>query len=127
MMQKHSAMNSSQKNCNRTFWAMCTTAVSAAVASTLCCIAPLVYLAFGVSSSWLVSLNELAWLQIPMLIVSLGAFGYGFWLLNFSNKIICTRYLSRRTLQILYWLIAIVMLFFLTYPYVLPYLLEVLE
>ena len=127
MMQKNSAMSSSQKNSNRTFWAMCTTAVSAAVASTLCCIAPLIYLTFGVSSSWLVSLNELAFLQIPMLIISLGAFGYGFWLLNFSNKIICTRYFSRRTLQILYWLMAIVMLFFLTYPYVLPYLLDVLE
>lgn len=106
---------------------MCTTAVSAAVVSTLCCIAPLIYLTFGVSSSWLVSLNELAFLQIPMLIISLGAFGYGFWLLNFSNKIICTRYFSRRTLQILYWLMAIVMLFFLTYPYVLPYLLELPE
>lgn len=124
MMQKNSAMNSSQKNSNRTFWAMCTTAVSAAVASTLCCIAPLIYLAFGVSGSWLVSLNQLAFLQIPMLIISLVAFGYGFWLLNFSNKIICTRYLSHRTLQILYWVIAIVMLFFLTYPYVLPYILE---
>ncbi|MCI7717967.1 mercuric transporter MerT family protein [[Pasteurella] aerogenes] len=120
-------MNSSQKNANRTFWAMCTTAVTAAVASTLCCIAPLVYLAFGISSSWLVSLNELAFLQIPMLIISLGAFGYGFWLLNFSDKIICTKYLSRRTLQILYWVMAIVVLFFLTYPYVLPMILEVLE
>ncbi|ABR74109.1 hypothetical protein CBG46_01585 [Actinobacillus succinogenes] len=120
-------MNSPQKSSNRTFWAICATAVSAAVASTLCCIAPLIYLVFGISSGWLVSLNELAFLQIPMLMISLGAFGYGFWLLNFSNKIICTKYLSRRTLQILYWIMAIVILFFLTYPYVLPYILELTE
>jgi len=120
-------MNSSQKSFNSRFWAICTAAVSAAVASTLCCIAPLLYLAFGISSSWLVSLNEFAFLQVPMLIISLGAFGYGFWLLNFSNKIICSKYLSRRTLQILYWMMAIVILFFLTYPYVLPYILEQIE
>ncbi len=120
-------MNLSPQNSNKTFWAICTTTVSAAVASTLCCIAPLVYLVFGISSSWLVNLNELAFLQIPMLILSLVAFGYGFWLLNFSGKIICSKYLSRRTLQILYWLIAGVILFFLSYPYVLPIILEYLE
>lgn len=54
----------------------------------------------------------------------LAAFGYGFWLLNFSNKIICTKYFSRRTLVILYWVVSVVVMFFLTYPYVLPYILE---
>ncbi|PVX41344.1 mercuric ion transport protein [Pasteurella langaaensis DSM 22999] len=120
-------MSSFQKNSNARFWTMCTTAVAAAVASTLCCIAPLFYLLFGISSSWLVSLNEYSFLQIPMLIISLGAFGYGFWLLNFSNKIICSKYFSRKTLQILYWIMAIVIGFFLTYPYVLPYILELIE
>lgn len=119
-------MNSSQKNSNRTFWVICATAVTTAAASTLCCIAPLIYLVFGISSSWLASLNGLAFLQIPMLIISLGTFGYGFWLLNFSDKIICTRYLSRRTLRILYWIMLPVILFLLSYPYVLPYILECL-
>ncbi|MCW9718896.1 mercuric transporter MerT family protein [Avibacterium sp. 21-599] len=119
--------NVNPKNANTKFWAICTTAVSAAVASTLCCIAPLFYLLFGISSTWLVSLNQLAFLQIPMLVISLFAFGYGFWLLNFSGKIICSKYLSRRMLQVLYWLMALIILFFLTYPYVLPYILDYLE
>lgn len=119
-------MNSSQKSANAKFWAMCTTALAAAVASTLCCIGPLIYLAFGVSSAWLVQLSEYSYLQVPMLVISLGAFGYGFWLLNFSDKIICSKYLSRRTLRILYWIMAPVILFFLSYPYVLPYILELL-
>ncbi|QIW15319.1 hypothetical protein A4G20_02695 [Pasteurellaceae bacterium RH1A] len=106
------------------FWAICTAALSAAVASTLCCIAPLIYLLFGVSSPWLMSLSELEFLQIPMLILSLATFGYGFWLLFFSNKIICSRYLSLRTLRVLYGLVAVVILFFLSYPYVLPWFLE---
>ena len=53
-------------------------ALSAAVASTLCCIAPLIYLVFGVSSTWLIGLGEYDYLRIPMLIVSLCAFAYGF-------------------------------------------------
>lgn len=103
---------------------MCVTAVATAVGSTLCCIAPLVYLVFGISSPGLMELNQLEFLQLPMLILSLIAFGYGFWLLNFSNKIICTKYLSRKTLVILYWIVFVVVIFFLTYPYVLPYILE---
>ncbi|WP_025235002.1 mercuric transporter MerT family protein [Mannheimia sp. USDA-ARS-USMARC-1261] len=121
-------MSSSPKNYNSSynnkFITMCITAVVTAVSSTLCCIAPLIYLLFGISSPWLMELNQLEFLQIPMLILSLCAFGYGFWLLNFSNKIICTKYFSRRTLVILYWVVFVIVMFFLTYPYVLPYILE---
>ncbi|MGC7589217.1 mercuric transporter MerT family protein [Bisgaard Taxon 46] len=117
-------MNSLQKNYNKNFIATCVTAVFAAVTSTLCCIAPLVYLAFGVSSTWLVSLHEYDYLRIPMLVISLVAFGYGFWLLTFSKKIICTKYLSRKSLTVLYAIVFVVMLFFLLYPTLLPYFLE---
>lgn len=102
---------------------MCVTAVVSAVTSTLCCIAPLIYLVFGISSTWLIELNRFEYLQIPMLIISLGAFGYGFWLLNFSKKIICSKYISIKWLKIWYWVMFVVILFFLTYPYILPYLL----
>lgn len=117
-------MNLFQKNYNAKFITVCMTAVATAVSSTLCCIGPLVYLVFGISSPWLMELNQLAFLQLPMLILSLIAFGYGFWLLHFSNKIICTQYLSRRTLVILYRVVFVVVIFFLSYPYVLPYILE---
>lgn len=117
-------MNLSQKKLNNRFFASCVTAVVAAVTSTLCCIAPLIYLVFGVSSTWLIELNQYDYLRIPMLIISLVAFGYGFWLLMFSKKIICTKYLSRKWLMILYWLVFVIILFFLTYPTVLPWILE---
>ena len=42
-------MNLLLKNYNNKFIASCITAVVAAVTSTLCCIAPLIYLMFGIS------------------------------------------------------------------------------
>ena len=99
-------------------------AVSAAVGSTLCCIAPLIYLLFGVSSPWLMSLSEYDYLQLPLLILSIGAFGYCFWQQYFSKKIILTRYFSRRTFMIFYGVALVVILFFLTYPYILPWILS---
>lgn len=117
-------MSTSQKNYRNRLLATGLTAIIAAVGSTACCITPLIYLLFGISSTWLVGLNEYEWLRIPLLVLSLGAFGYGFWLLVFSKKIICTKYFSRTTLIVLYWLVFLLILFFLTYPTVLPWILE---
>ncbi|TDQ59632.1 mercuric ion transport protein [Mesocricetibacter intestinalis] len=117
-------MTTAQKNYNKSFIASCVTAVLAAVTSTLCCIAPLLYLLFGVSSAWLVKLDALSFLRFPLLLLSLAAFGYGFWLLTFSKKIICSRYISRKTLLVLYGIMFIFILFFLLYPNLLPWLLE---
>ena len=117
-------MNSLLKNYNNKFIASCSTAVVAAVTSTLCCIAPLIYLMFGISSPWLIELNKFDFLRTPMLILSLGTFAYGFWLLMFSKRIICTKYMSRRALIIAYWLVFIVIIFFLAYPTILPWFLE---
>lgn len=117
-------MTSLPKNYNNKFIASCVAAVAAAVTSTLCCIAPLLYLLFGISSPWLIGLNKLDFLRLPMLVVSLGTFAYGFWLLMFSKKIICTKYMSRKGLIISYWLVFIVILFFLAYPTILPWFLE---
>ena len=112
-------MNSLLKNYNNKFIASCITAVVAAVTSTLCCIAPLIYLMFGISSPWLIELNKFDFLRIPMLILSLGTFAYGF-----SKRIICPKYMSRRALIIAYWLVFIVIIFFLAYPTILPWFLE---
>lgn len=116
-------MSTSPKSSNKLI-ATLMAALSAAIASTLCCIAPLLYLLFGISSPWLMSLGELTWLQIPMTILSITIFSYGFWLLFFSNKIICTKYISRNGLKILYLIVFAVILFFLLYPTLLPWILE---
>ncbi|WP_032092473.1 mercuric transporter MerT family protein [Necropsobacter rosorum] len=117
-------MSLAPKNYTNRFVAVCLTALAAALASSLCCIGPLIYLLFGVSSVWLIELNQFEFLRIPMLLCSLAAFGYGFWLLVFSKRIICSRYLSRRSLILLYWLVLALILFFLFYPTLLPWILE---
>ncbi|MGC7560816.1 mercuric transporter MerT family protein [Pasteurella sp. PK-2025] len=117
-------MNLPQNNANKRLIASGITAIMAAITSTLCCIAPLIYLVFGVSSSWLVSLNQLEYLRLPMLIIAVSSFGYGFWLLTFSKKILCTQFLSRKGFMGLYGIVFVIMLFFLFYPTLLPYFLD---
>ena len=117
----------SLKSSNKSFWIAIATALSAAVASTVWGIAPVIYLLFGVSSTWLIGFGEYDYLRIPMLIISLCAFAYGFWLLMFSKRIICSKYISRKKLIVLYWVVFIVMLFFLTYPTLLPWILELTD
>lgn len=40
------------------------------------------------------------------------------------QKIICSKYISRKKLIVLYWIVFIMMIFFLTYPTILPWILE---
>ncbi|MDH2924595.1 mercuric ion transport protein [Nicoletella semolina] len=89
-------MNSVQKQSNKSFFVAMFTLVAEALGSTACCIAPLIYLLFGFSSPWLVSL-------------SMNIYKYH-----------CYQYISRQTLKILYMITFVVILFFLSYPIVLP-------
>jgi len=101
MSQKYLPMTTSQANSVKQLLATMTAAVIAAIASSLCCIAPLIYLVFGVSAAGLSGLSSLGWLQVPMLILSTGLILFGFW--------------------------RSIVLAFQLYPFVLPWLLEVFE
>lgn len=102
-------------------------AIVAAGASTLCCIGPLLYLVFGISAAGLIGIPGATWLQIPMLLLSLGLMARGFWRLYLSPKPICVSVVSRRVLVVLYWLSVPLVLALLTYPYVLPWVWEMME
>ncbi|MDR2639575.1 MAG: hypothetical protein LBC09_07055 [Helicobacteraceae bacterium] len=99
-------------------------AIAAAAASSLCCLAPALYLVFGVSAAGLASLSKLAWLQIPMGAVAVLLLAYGFWRLYGSRRAICEGFLSRRKLVALYWSAVAIALILLIYPFALPLLLE---
>ncbi|MCU8006501.1 hypothetical protein L5M11_03020 [Shewanella sp. SM87] len=120
-------MTTSQPNNAKGLFATMAAAVLAAVASSLCCIAPLIYLVFGVSAASLSGIEQLSWLQVPMLILSTGLILMGFWRLYFAKKPLCIATLSRTQMLWLYWLTVPVVLAFQSYPFVLPWLLEVLE
>ena len=101
-----------------------TAAIGAALVSSLCCVGPFIYLVFGVSAAGLSGLEHLAWLQWPMIALSMGLIGYGFWRLYFSAKPLCTGRFSRRQLTWLYWILSPVVLALLFYPFFIPWLME---
>ncbi|MBJ3816098.1 hypothetical protein F9C28_14465 [Shimwellia pseudoproteus] len=99
-------------------------AVIAAGASTLCCVGPLLYLVFGISAAGLIGVPAFDWLQIPMIILSVGLMARGFWRLYLAPRPVCVNLISRRMLVWLYWLSVPLVLALLTYPWVLPWFLE---
>lgn len=120
-------MITNQANSAKQLLATMVAAVIAAIASSLCCIAPLIYLVFGVSAAGLSGLSSLAWLQVPMLILSTGMILLGFWRLYLAKKPLCTGTFSRGQMLLIYWLTVPIVLAFQLYPFVLPWLLEVFE
>ena len=102
-------------------------AVTTAVASSLCCIAPLIYLVFGVSAAGLSGLSQLTWLQWPMLIISLIFLGLITHKLFFSRKPLCSGIIQRKHLIVLYCIFLPFIIFMLTYPFVLSWVLELFE
>lgn len=99
-------------------------ALISALAAGLCCAAPLVYLLFGVSAAALTGLNSLGWLQIPMGLLALLCLGAVFFRLYLSKRPLCTRSMTRTWLQFSFWLVALLVLALLSYPFVLPWLLD---
>lgn len=102
-------------------------ALLAAAASTLCCLGPLLYLVFGISAAGLTGIPALSWLQWPMIILAVGLMLRGFWRLYLSPRPVCVNVVSRRVLVWLYWLSLPLLLALMTYPYVLPWLWEMME
>lgn len=99
-------------------------ALLSALAAGLCCAAPLVYLVFGVSAAALSGLNELDWLQAPTAALALLCLGAVFFRLYLSKRPVCAAGASRTRLQIYFWLVALLVLALLSYPFVLPWLLD---
>lgn len=120
-------MTISQKNSSKSFIATLAAAVIAAVASSLCCIGPLIYLVFGVSAAGLSGIERLGWLQFPMIALSSVLILMGFWRLYFSKKPFCSGSISRTQMLWLYWIAVPIVLVFQLYPFVLPWLLEAFE
>ncbi|HEM7189220.1 TPA: hypothetical protein U2I61_003739 [Providencia rettgeri] len=99
-------------------------ALFASIASSFCCLGPLIYLAFGVSAAGFTNVPMLSWLQFPMMALAIGLIIRGFWRLYLSPYPICENIINRRTLVWLYWISVPLSLVMISYPFVLPWLLE---
>ncbi|MCX5589689.1 hypothetical protein [Alcaligenes endophyticus] len=99
-------------------------AMLAALGAGLCCLAPLLYLLFGVSAAALSSLSRLSWLQIPMSLLAFCFLGIGYYRLYLSKRPVCTRIGSLNGQRFLYWAVLGMVVLLLSYPFTLPLLLE---
>jgi mercuric ion transport protein len=63
-----------------------------AVASSACCIAPLVLFSLGISGAWIGNLTALAPYQPYFIVATLACLGYGYWLVLSWQKVrLCRR------------------------------------
>ncbi len=99
-------------------------AMLTAILSSLCCIGPLIYLLFGISAAALTGIQILNYLQIPMITLSVGLLLLGFWRLYFSKKPFCAGRLTRKQTLSLYWCTLPIILLFQLYPFILPWIIE---
>jgi len=61
-----------------------------ALATSSCCILPLVLFSLGVSGAWIGNLTQLAPYQPYFIAATVACLGYGYWLLHRSRKMACT-------------------------------------
>ncbi len=99
-----------------------------AVCSISCCVAPLIFVLFGVSFSFLSFLETLNPFRYLFAALSLGFIAYGYWKIYLSKRPFCSGgALSQRTAQMLFWAFAALALLFLAYPAIDGFIFEVDE
>lgn len=97
-------------------------AAIAAIAASLCCVGPLVLLAFGVSGTWIANLTLLEPIRPFAIVVTIILLGIAFWKLHISPPGcgIGKPCASPKTLfwyRIIYWVITITLLLLITFPW----------
>lgn len=99
-----------------------------AVCSISCCVAPLIFVLFGVSFSFLSFLETLNPFRYLFAALSLGFIAYGYWKIYLSKRPFCTGgALSQRTAKLLFWGLAALAMFVLAYPAIDGFIFEVDE
>jgi mercuric ion transport protein len=102
-----------------------------ALASSSCCILPLVLFSLGASGAWLGSLSALSPYQPIFVAITLGFLGGGFWLAYrrprpaCDGSAACARPISSRMVKLALWGATLLVVAAITFPYVAPTLLGV--
>jgi len=105
--------------------------VLGALASSSCCILPVVLFSLGASGAWLGNLNALSPYQPIFVTITLGFLASGFWLAYRRPKaacdgsVACEQPRSRGIVKAALWSATLLVVAALTFPYVAPALLGV--
>lgn len=98
-------------------------AVLTALLSTLCCLPAFLFLFFGVSSGALTYLTQLEFLRIPLALLTVVFFIAS--IVKHNKEIQCECNKNKKIkLTLLYAVIYSILLFLLTYPEMIPFLME---
>ncbi len=97
-------------------------AVIAAIGASLCCIGPLVLLALGISGTWISTLTALEPYRPIFIGVTLIFLGLAFHKLYLTPQQCapgdaCAAPATRRNQRIIFWIVAVLLIALLTFPY----------
>lgn len=93
-------------------------ALLAALFSLSCCVAPLIFVLFGVSFSFLSSLEALNPFRPLFVAFSLYFVGYGFWRIYLSKKPLCADKKDGFYTKFAFWGFSILSALMLAYPFI---------
>lgn len=105
--------------------------VLGALASSACCIAPLVLFGLGVSGAWIANLTALAPYQPIFIVSTLGFLAAGFVMAYRRPKLACategtcTHPISTRATKIALWAATLLIAAAIAFPYVTPLILDI--
>jgi mercuric ion transport protein len=124
------AENTSDSNVDRQAW-LAAGGIVGALASSSCCILPVVLFSLGASGAWLGNLSALSSYQPTFVAVTLGFLTSGFWLAYRRPKaacdgsVACEQPKSRGIVKVALWSATLLVVAALAFPYVAPALLGV--
>lgn len=126
-VDRYSHSASSEEQDGRASRAVALGGLVAALASTSCCIVPLVLFSLGISGAWIGNLTALAPYQPAFVVVTIGLLGYGYHLvyrkpLQCANGT-CERPLPDRVVKRALWVSTFPVASALVFPYAAPLLL----
>ncbi len=94
-------------------------ALTFALLSLSCCVAPLLFIIFGISAASLSFLDFLAPYRFVFVLLSICSIVYSFWRIYISQKPLCNgAAISAASLKTLFWLLTALSAISLIYPFI---------
>ncbi len=97
-------------------------AVIGAIAASLCCVWPLVLLAFGIGGAWVSTLTHLDFLRPIGIVVTVFFLGLVYWKLYITPRRCateqrCAKPAIRRSQRLIFWIVVVLLVLLLAFPW----------
>ncbi len=102
-------------------------AALAAIGASLCCVGPFVLVLLGLGGGWMSTLVGFAPVRPFFILLTVGLLGWGFWRLYLTpceDGDFCALPHVRRRQRLAFWIVALLTLGLITFPWYAPFFLE---